>query len=228
MELKAEPYTLKLRPDVQRSELSLRSNLNLQWCGGVLFNVLAFKNMANKVEFDAVLWNNEAILFIEYKDSPSVYKNLEAKRAQQIKGISRNIARAFGFTKYRGSGHADRFGKNQGMYRKIKGCIEGGGDTTLIEYCISLTLQRFGCDCGANVATKSEIPIASGLKSSSAAANAAVLATLDALGEKLDVLEAVKIGVQAALEAKVTITGAFDDACASMHEEIKNMMTRRD
>lgn len=100
MELKAEPYTLKLRPDVQRSELQLRSSLNLQWCGGVLFNVLAFKNMANKVEFDAVLWSNEAILFIEYKDSPSVYKNLEAKRAQQIKGISRNIARAFGFRRY--------------------------------------------------------------------------------------------------------------------------------
>lgn len=99
---------------------------------------------------------------------------------------------------------------------KIKGYIEGGGDTALIERCVRLTLQRFGCDCGANVATRSEIPIASGLKSSSAAANAAVLATLDALGEKLETLEAIKIGVQAALEAKVTITGAFDDACASM------------
>jgi shikimate kinase len=29
-------------------------------------------------------------------------------------------------------------------------------------------------------------------------------------------MEAIKIGVQAALDAKVTITGAFDDACASM------------
>jgi shikimate kinase len=100
--------------------------------------------------------------------------------------------------------------------KKIHGHIEEGGDTTLIERCVKLTLSRFGLDCGANVSTKSEIPIASGLKSSSAAANAAVLATLDALGEKLDMLEAVKIGVQAALDAKVTITGAFDDACASM------------
>ena len=100
MELKAEPYTLKLRPDIQKSEYALRSNLNLKWCGGVLFNALAFKNMANKVEFDAILWNDEAMLFIEYKDSPIVYKNLEAKRAQQIKGIARNIARAFGFRKY--------------------------------------------------------------------------------------------------------------------------------
>ncbi len=100
--------------------------------------------------------------------------------------------------------------------KKIQGYMEEGGDTTLIERCVKLTLSRFGGSFGAKVATISQIPIASGLKSSSAAANAAVLATLDALGEKLEPLEAIKIGVQAALDAKVTITGAFDDACASM------------
>ncbi len=100
--------------------------------------------------------------------------------------------------------------------KKIKGYMEEGGDTTLIERCVELTLLRFGGNFGAKVSTKSEIPIASGLKSSSAAANAVVLATLDALGEKLPPLEAVKLGVQAALDSKVTITGAFDDACASM------------
>jgi shikimate kinase len=100
--------------------------------------------------------------------------------------------------------------------KNVQGYMEEGGDTTLIVRAVELTLSRFGSTSGANVATKSEIPIASGLKSSSAAANAVVLATLDALGEKLEPLEAVKIGVQAALDAKVTITGAFDDACASM------------
>jgi shikimate kinase len=100
--------------------------------------------------------------------------------------------------------------------KKITGYIEKGGDTTLIERCVLLTLLRFGSKSGARVSTKSQIPIACGLKSSSAAANATVLATLDALGEKLEPLEAIKIGVQAALDAKVTITGAFDDACASM------------
>src|SRR3989304_7392914 len=100
--------------------------------------------------------------------------------------------------------------------KKIQGYMEEGGDTALIERCVKLTLSRFGSTSGAKVATRSEIPIASGLKSSSAAANATVLATLDALGEELEPLEAVKIGVQAALEVKVTITGAFDDACASM------------
>jgi len=99
---------------------------------------------------------------------------------------------------------------------KITGYMEEGGDTTLIERSVELTLLHFGSKTGAKVATKSQIPIASGLKSSSAAANAAVLATLDALGEKLPPLEAIKIGVQAALDAKVTITGAIDDACSSM------------
>ncbi len=100
--------------------------------------------------------------------------------------------------------------------KNIQGYMEEGGDTRLIERCVELTLLHFGSTSGAKVATMSEIPIASGLKSSSAAANAVVLATLDALGENLEPLEAVKIGVQAAIEAKVTITGAFDDACASM------------
>lgn len=100
--------------------------------------------------------------------------------------------------------------------KNIQGYMEEGGDTRLIERCVELTLLHFGSTSGAKVATMSEIPIASGLKSSSAAANAVVLATLDALGEKLEPLDAVKIGVQAAIEAKVTITGAFDDACASM------------
>ncbi|MBE0522116.1 MAG: shikimate kinase [Candidatus Methanoperedenaceae archaeon] len=100
--------------------------------------------------------------------------------------------------------------------RKITGHIDGGGDTKLIERCVELTLSRFGIKQGARVSTKSQVPSASGLKSSSAAANATVLAALDALGETMETLDAVKLGVQAALDAGVTITGAFDDACASM------------
>ncbi len=100
MELKAEPYTLRMRPDIQASEQPLRNSLRLDWCNGVLFNVLAFKNMANKVEYDAVLWNDEAILFIEYKNSMSMYKNMQAKMANKKKGYARNIARAFGFLRY--------------------------------------------------------------------------------------------------------------------------------
>jgi shikimate kinase len=68
---------------------------------------------------------------------------------------------------------------------------------------------------GARVVTRSEIPIARGLKSSSAAANAIALAAKSALGAEVDDLELVRVGVAAAMKAGVTITGAFDDACAS-------------
>ncbi len=66
------------------------------------------------------------------------------------------------------------------------------------------------------VRTTSDIPVSRGLKSSSAAANAVIMATLDALGEQMDPLEAIRIGTKAAIAAKVSVTGAFDDACASL------------
>ena len=100
MELRAEPYTLRMRPDIQESEQPLRSHLDIKWCNGVLFNVLAFKNMANNVEYDAVLWNDEGILFIEYKNSMSMYKSMQGKTAQQKKGYAKNVARVFGFSNY--------------------------------------------------------------------------------------------------------------------------------
>jgi len=68
---------------------------------------------------------------------------------------------------------------------------------------------------GAKVKTWSNIPVARGLKSSSVAANATALATVAALNKRLDDLTIVNLGVDGAFDAKVTITGAFDDACAS-------------
>jgi shikimate kinase len=87
----------------------------------------------------------------------------------------------------------------------------------LIEKTVSRVLQHFSMEnrFGAKVTTWSNIPAARGLKSSSAAANAVALATVAALGETLDDVEVVKLGVDAAFDAKVTVTGAFDDACAS-------------
>ena len=105
-------------------------------------------------------------------------------------------------------------------------------DTALIERCVSLTTEQYGAGEGGRVRTAGEIPIAGGLKSSSAAANATVLATLDALDVTLEQsaddtlgdespasvsrLDACRIGVEAARETGVTVTGAFDDASASM------------
>ena len=99
----------------------------------------------------------------------------------------------------------------------VCGVIEGGGDARLIEFAVEDTLSRFGLSLGGVVKTSSEIPQASGLKSSSAAANATVLATLAAIGESesLSREDVVRIGVGSAIRAGVTITGAFDDAAAS-------------
>lgn len=87
----------------------------------------------------------------------------------------------------------------------------------LVERTVFRVLEKFGLEkeVGAKVTTTSNIPAARGLKSSSVAANATALATVAALGKQLTDLEIVKLGVQAAFDAKCTITGAFDDACAS-------------
>ncbi|MFW5977690.1 MAG: shikimate kinase [Halohasta sp.] len=111
------------------------------------------------------------------------------------------------------------------------------GDTRLIERCVEVVTERFGDGEGGSVHTDSEVPMAAGLKSSSAAANATILATLDALGvsvvdptgqqelggDRIDTddheityLDACRLGVEAARDVGVTITGAFDDAAASM------------
>jgi shikimate kinase len=110
----------------------------------------------------------------------------------------------------------------------VDGDIGGApdGDTRLIRRCVERVVDRFGDGEGGHVHTESEVPMAAGLKSSSAAANATVLATLSALDvpvgseaaddAPLDREEACRIGVRAARDAGVTVTGAFDDASASM------------
>lgn len=94
---------------------------------------------------------------------------------------------------------------------------EQSESTNLIEICARKVLQRFKLlrTYGAKIKTTSDIPIAVGLSSSSASANATVLATFAALREKPDPMTALNLGIDAAFEAGVTITGAFDDAAAS-------------
>ncbi len=89
--------------------------------------------------------------------------------------------------------------------------------TLLIEKTVIRVLKHFKVEkqFGVKIKTHSNIPIARGLKSSSVAANAVTLATAAALGKSLEDLEAINLGVDAAFDAKVTVTGAFDDACAS-------------
>ena len=96
-------------------------------------------------------------------------------------------------------------------------CSDSSENPALAQKTVGRILKHFGLEneFGAKVETTSNIPVARGLKSSSAAANAIALATTAALERSLDDVSFVKLGVDGALDANVTITGAFDDACAS-------------
>jgi shikimate kinase len=85
--------------------------------------------------------------------------------------------------------------------------------TTVVEK----VLQHYGYEekLRGEVTTSSNIPTAVGLKSSSAAANAAALATASALDQEPNEDILLEIGIEASLECGVSLTGAYDDAYAS-------------
>jgi shikimate kinase len=98
---------------------------------------------------------------------------------------------------------------------------EKGENTLLVEKCVRAVFNRFGArTLGAKVQTESNIPIARGLKSSSVAGNAVVLATLAALDKRMDPNAILNLVVDASLEAQVSVTGAFDDAFASLYGNV--------
>jgi shikimate kinase len=93
--------------------------------------------------------------------------------------------------------------------------------TLLAEKCVRAVFERFGeRKSGARVETESNIPIARGLKSSSIAGNAIVLATVAALEKQLKSSEILDLVVDASLKANVSVTGAFDDAAASLYGNV--------
>jgi shikimate kinase len=60
----------------------------------------------------------------------------------------------------------------------------------------------------------SEIPTGYGLKSSSAISSVVALGCAKLFGQKLSDYQILLIGIKASLETKVSLTGAYDDACA--------------
>ncbi len=84
---------------------------------------------------------------------------------------------------------------------------------------VQKTLEHYGYErkLQGQVITSSNIPVAVGLKSSSAAANAVALATASAINEKLDDDTLIGIGIDASIESGVSLTGAYDDSFASYH-----------
>ncbi|MBU0761671.1 MAG: shikimate kinase [Candidatus Altiarchaeota archaeon] len=126
--------------------------------------------------------------------------------------------------------------------KKIESIVNGEKDMGLVlaESAVKRTLEKFGLNyAGAKVTTETDVPVAAGLKSSSIAANAIVLATAGAIakehgdvrevrlskaeskqeiiikGENVKGIDLINIGIDAAFDAKVTKTGAIDDASAA-------------
>lgn len=69
---------------------------------------------------------------------------------------------------------------------------------------------------GAEIQTVSQIPVSKGLKSSSTAANAILLATADALHLNISPEKILSCNTISSIHAGVSITGALDDAAASL------------
>lgn len=98
-----------------------------------------------------------------------------------------------------------------------------GAGNDLMDLCANKVFDYYKIDkneFGVNIKTKSTLPMASGLSSSSASSNAVVKAVSEILCEEFNLtplsdLEIVNMAIDASLDAGVTITGSFDDATAS-------------
>ena len=98
-----------------------------------------------------------------------------------------------------------------------------GADTSLMKLCVEKVFDYYNInkeEFGIDIKTKSNLPMASGLSSSSASSNAIVKATSLVICDELDLkplndLEIINMAIDASLDAGVTITGSFDDATAS-------------
>ena len=101
-----------------------------------------------------------------------------------------------------GRGHGVRF-------------LTGKNDDRLVNNIIRNTMPKEMIEGNLiTIRVKSEIPIGFGLKSSSAVSNAVALACTRLAKEAVDDYAVLDAAVRASLDAKVSITGAYDDATA--------------
>lgn len=89
-------------------------------------------------------------------------------------------------------------------------------DTSLVKEILTIFKGKYGLTDELNIIINSYIPPERGLKSSSAVANALILALFDYLGLGCSDEEILKINVDASRNSGVSITGALDDAAASL------------
>ena len=107
-----------------------------------------------------------------------------------------------------------------------------GADPKLMNICVKNVLNHYDISAdnsledsittgeGIEIKTESNLPLGSGLSSSSALSNAVVKAASSLIESNFNLkplsdMELINLGIESSLEAGVTITGAFDDASAS-------------
>lgn len=95
-----------------------------------------------------------------------------------------------------------------------------GADTKLMDMCANAVIDHYGVDCSLTIETETNLPMGSGLSSSSALSNAVCKAVSSFIADEFDLkplddFELLNLAIDTSLDAKVTITGAYDDASAS-------------
>jgi len=101
-----------------------------------------------------------------------------------------------------------------GTLKKVNILNDPSEDDTMARLCVESALKCVGVELkGWTLTVNSEIPISRGLKSSSSACNSIITAVLNEFGQKMNSLDMIRVGVNCARSAGVTVTGAFDDAC---------------
>jgi shikimate kinase len=108
-----------------------------------------------------------------------------------------------------------RFGTGSDSHGHEVNIINDPSESTkMAELCVSAVYSAAGIPepDSWHLDILSEIPISRGLKSSSSACNAIISSVSDECGFHLDLEDTVRLGIDCAREAKVTVTGSFDDA----------------
>jgi len=112
---------------------------------------------------------------------------------------------------------------DRGHGRNVNIVNDPGEDTEMARICVKNTFDYFLIDEPEDwsLSVDSQIPVSKGLKSSSSACNAIISAVAEWISKRYDCevfdggpLEMIHLGIMCAREANVTVTGAFDDACA--------------
>ncbi len=102
-----------------------------------------------------------------------------------------------------------------GPGRNVRILNDESEDQTMARICVRRAYEQAGTPEpeGWTLETESDIPVSRGLKSSSSACNAIIRGVFREIGYDMDPVDLIRLGVECAREAKVTVTGSFDDAC---------------